>query len=230
MRESYQYLEFEHIYSATLGNGLRSLAISACNPGEGCTTLASALAKRHAAIGRKVLLVDFNLYRPGLANRFSLPNNEWQPGQNALPLMHKLNDCMTILTATTKPALLLRNVDTLREHIAQWNLHFDAIIFDTSPLNAINYSNLPAEHVCAAAEACIMVILATRTREEDLHSAREKLVKMQANLLGAVMNDLYNPSLQEEILREINRLNKRMPRLTRFLTTKVQNQRFLRMG
>lgn len=58
------YLELEEIYDATFGSGLKSIAISSINTGEGSSLVAVALSQRALLAGKSVLVVDMNSYRP----------------------------------------------------------------------------------------------------------------------------------------------------------------------
>ncbi|MGN4982002.1 hypothetical protein ACTFBY_11420 [Aeromonas dhakensis] len=60
-----QYLELESLYASTLARGIRSLAVTSAEGGEGVSTICEALARRAEADGLKTLLVDLNLYHPG---------------------------------------------------------------------------------------------------------------------------------------------------------------------
>jgi Mrp family chromosome partitioning ATPase len=58
--------------------GLTRLAITASEPGEGCTTLAICLARAAAAAGARVALMDANLQKPELSELFGLDfANSW---------------------------------------------------------------------------------------------------------------------------------------------------------
>ncbi len=221
MNEAYQFLEFEQIYASTFGNGFQSVAITASNPGEGCTSLAMALARRHTAVGRRALLVDMNIYRPHFSSRFQLPSVAWQPGASPLPVPQRIDHNIAVITAPVMPGISFREPATLRGMIEQWQQEYDAVIIDTSPLNALNYANIPAENVCASADACILLVMANQTREEHLLQAREKLLRMKANLVGVVVNDYHNPSLADEMIREVDRLTHRLPRLNAYIKQRI---------
>jgi len=71
-----QYLEVENIYDMTFGNGLKSVSISAVNPGDGATTVAVALAQRNLLSGKSTLIVDMNSFNPSFQSIIGdpLPN------------------------------------------------------------------------------------------------------------------------------------------------------------
>lgn len=59
-----QYLELESLYAATVARGIRSLAVTSSEGGEGVSSICDALARRSEADGLRTLLVDLNLYHP----------------------------------------------------------------------------------------------------------------------------------------------------------------------
>jgi hypothetical protein len=83
------YVELERVYSRTFGQGVRSLAVTSADEREGVTTLVVALAKRNRFSGRSTLVVDLNLHRPALQQRFGLthvpPPPDGLHGPDALP-------------------------------------------------------------------------------------------------------------------------------------------------
>lgn len=194
-----QYLELESLYASTLARGIRSLAVTSAEGGEGVSTICEALARRAEADGLKTLLVDLNLYHPGRPAA-----QAWGPNDVPEPLSQ--GQALAVLPAPGKDLMAFRNKETLRQLLVRWLEHYDVVLFDTSPLNALNRGNIPADLVCAACEGALLVVLAGVTPTTMVQSAVEKLTRAEANLLGAVFNDRVNPRLASEILRELNRL------------------------
>lgn len=225
-----QFLEIEQIYSQTLGRGIRSLAVSACNGQEGCSLLARSLAQRVAATGRKALLVDMNLYRPSFGQHYQLPRSHWSPeALEADTIQRDVEPNVDVVTATLNAPMAFRDLPALRQLVKNWEAEVDAIIFDTSPFKAVNRQNIPAELVCAAAEASLMVVRSGVTSESDLAGARAKLDRVEANLIGTILNDIDNPSLSTELQRECDRLARWLPGLSRWLKRRIRSSQFLNL-
>lgn len=121
----------------------------------------------------------------------------------------------------------LREPDLLIDQLQQWQQGYDAIVFDTSPLNSINRHNLAAEQVCAAAGSALLVLQAAVTKEADILEALAKLKSHKANITGWVMNDLCCPALASEMQREVNRLSRYAPRMARWLERKILQNDFI---
>ncbi len=224
------FIEIEQVFAQTLGRGMHSLAVTASHSGAGCTLLASALAKRFASNGQRTLLVDMNLQHPSLDSRYQLTRYDWSPDKTeSVEMFRDVEPNINVLTATLNSTVGFRDVKRLTETIHYWQSEMDAIIFDTSPLNAINRQNIPAELVCAAAEGCLMVIKAGSTTEADLLTGKAKLLRHNANLMGCVVNDVANPRLANELIREVNRFQGRFPRLSAWLSKKITRNHFLNM-
>ncbi|CAJ1848029.1 hypothetical protein PEKONANI_02683 [Aeromonas jandaei] len=197
-----QYLELESLYAATLARGIRSLAVTSAEGGEGVSSICDALAHRAEADGLRTLLVDLNLYHPGRSSAVV-----WGPNDVPEPAIR--GQSLSLLPAPGKDLMAFRNKDTLRQLLVRWLEHYDVVIFDTSPLNALNAlnrGNIPADQVCGACEGALLVVLAGVTPTTVVQSAVDKLTRAEANLIGAVYNDKLNPGLASEILRELNRL------------------------
>ena len=195
-----QYLELESLYAATVARGIRSLAVTASQEGEGVSTICAALARRAEVDGLRTLLVDLNLCHSGRDPTFA-----WGPSDVPEPVTIE-GRLLAQLPVPGKDLMAFRNKDTLRQLLVRWLEHYDVVIFDTSPLTALNRGNIPADKVCGACEGALLVVLAGVTPTTVVQSAVDKLTRAEANLIGAVYNDKLNPGLASEILRELNRL------------------------
>lgn len=221
------YLELEAIYARTLGQGMRSLAICAANSGEGVSMLAVALARRAQAGGHRVLLVEMNLYQPTMANQFGLERQAWLPALHTnepsqLPMIN-MERGFGLLPASLshEASVRLREPNVLEGCLRDWLGSYDHVIFDTSPLNATNQNNIPAERIAAACDGCFMLVLAGVTSQTAIIQAKRHLDAVGARLVGAAFNDRLNPSLAFEIARESDRVARFLPRLSAWLKRKV---------
>ena len=239
------YAELESIYSQTIDCGVRSLAITACNSGEGTTTLACALAKRAQAGGRKTLLVDMNFCHPSIGPELGLEGGSWKNLDNLLEeqislvensqlaaYLPKSMHPLAVLPAPSTPTgnLMLREKEYLARCIEAWLQEYEIVIIDTSPLNAINRHNLPAERICSQCEGTILTVLAGITRQAQIQSAMDRLNGHGIQLSGCVFNDCYCPSLAEELIRETYRLQRWFPSLMSWLRGKVRQSAVLNLS
>ncbi|NRB39071.1 MAG: AAA family ATPase [Pseudomonadales bacterium] len=123
------------------------------------------------------------------------------------------NDLVTFLAAPTQEQALnvFREPDELRQLCEIWLTRYDAVIFDTTPLNQVNRNNIPGQYVAAACDACLLVVLAGVTSEIAISHAYKCLKNAGVYLTGVILNDMYNPSLSTELIRETFRFESMFP-------------------
>lgn len=238
----YQHMEIEQIYCQVLSKPRRAIAICSANAGEGVTSLAMALAQRNLLAGHATLVVDLNLYRPALKSLLSIADvtddsSATQLQVNisttilAAPQLVTAQQNRLAVTGVTAPLqreniIKLRQPGVLEQCISQWMHYYDSVIIDTSPLNRNNAQNIPAERVAAACDGAILMVLAGQTSEAMVSNAVKKLNSSNAQLLGCVFNDRDNPSLKNELLRELQRIRK-LTWLTRPLSKLIKRNQLL---
>ena len=221
-------MEIEHVFLQLEQQECRSLCITSTNSGEGVTSLAQALTERHLLAGYRTLLVDLNLQNPSLTVlSFMSESDTTTPHYLALTLQD--NVVLSGFPAPTEKANImeLRQPKYLKNQILQWLTEFDKVIIDASALSQLSVDNIPAQTIAGACDGTIMVILSGQTLQTELTIAIESLKKNQANLIGHVFNDKYQPGLKNEICREIERFRFLPKRLSTKLISIVQNNRFL---
>lgn len=235
------YAELESVYSQTIDRGVRTLAITSCHGGEGVTTLACALAKRAIAGGHKTLLVDMNFCHPCIAREMGLEEKPWHDlerymsSEIAYPDQisdEQLPSDLAVLPAPVTPTgnLMLREKQFLSACLQAWLEQFDVVIIDTSPLNAINRHNLPAERIAAECDGALLMVRSGVTRQAELTMAMERLAGMNVQLSGCVFNDMNSPTLGDEIIRESYRLQRWLPGLMGRIRRWVRTSPLLNMS
>ena len=210
MRLSPHSMEIEQLYASLESTGIRSLAITACNSGDGATTLAQALTQRCLLAGEKTLLVDFNLHHPGVHPVWPMEIEQGAAPQLPPQLVRLEQQPVTLLgilaPSCRDEIIRLRRRDVMDHCLAQWHRQFERIIVDTSPLNRVNARNIPAQHVARSCDACTLVVMAGRTTEAMVTAAMDKLHRDDTHFLGAVFNDRDHPRLLDELQYQLSRL------------------------
>jgi Mrp family chromosome partitioning ATPase len=227
-------LELERVYTATLARQTRSLAVTSSNSGEGVSTLVQALARRNLLAGRSTLVLDLNLHRPSLDRAFELDRTAAEhdllppPQPVALAGAHGLARLGLVSAPLERHNIVpLREPGGLEAQIARFLEEYDSVIIDTSPVNMMNAGTLPGDRAAAACDATVFTVLAGRTTSTCVTSALERLGDAGAMVLGCVINDRDNPTLRQELLREVARLNNLAPRFTSWLRARVFASRLL---
>ncbi|MGF1725420.1 hypothetical protein [Photobacterium nomapromontoriensis] len=242
--------EVEQLYSCTLAQGIRSLAICSALPKQGATTILRLLAQRNVLAGASTLVVDFNLSRPGVFNVIDFPNHCAEVSLDGsqevgLPLSEMPTPQLVSVGAgdsqfeslfngicipQDKSTLLkLRETDVLRRLIQRWLQEYDTVLVDTTALLATDGYTIPAQQVASVCDGCLLVVLSGYCTQAQLTDAVECLNQQQVNLIGTVMNDQYHPRLIDEMKRELNRLNWLCPRLVRWTIKKLNRVSLLSM-
>jgi capsular exopolysaccharide synthesis family protein len=174
---------------------VRTLLVTSTLPGEGKTTTAGNLAVAFAQAGRRTLLVDADLRKPGIHRLFDLPNayglsTLFRSEDASIEQLVNTTeqDRLSVLTSgplPPNPAELLASkrftaiLHRLREA-------YDLVVIDSPPLQAVT----DAAILASVTDGTIFVIDAGRTRRGAAAQGREALAKAGAHVLGAVMNRL----------------------------------------
>lgn len=192
--EAYRTLRTNLEFSS-LDKPIRSMVVTSAAPEEGKSTTLANLAVTIAQSGKKVILVDCDLRRPSLNHIF---NARGAAG---------FTDMMRDDTMMTKPPLQETNVTNLRlltsgtlppnpsellasrrmsDVIAALQQQADVILFDAPPVVAVTDAAVLASKV----DAVLLVVSAGKTKREHARKARALLEKVNARLIGTVLNNV----------------------------------------
>ncbi len=223
--------ELENIYLRSLGAGLRSLAITSSNPGEGVSSLAVALVQRHLLAGKSTLLVDLGGNQAGETCRLT-PALDGSPLSSTEPRLLTNEGCSYALLGIPAPGGRKASLDwcnpgQLEGHIETWLKQFDAVVIDCPNFSQPGAVPVSAERIVGACEAVLLVVMAGVTTEPAVRHTCERIESARGRLAGCVLNELYNPSLKQEMLRESARLPKVFGRLKARLLQSIERNRLL---
>jgi capsular exopolysaccharide synthesis family protein len=168
---------------------LKTILITSPSLGEGKTTIAANLAAAFVRLGKRVVLIDADLYHPSLHTRLGLDNEkglmdvlarnvDWQELLRDFGGIH----LMTSGPQTPASAALLES-DNMTKLLEQLQNNFDLIIIDGPPL-FVEDTQILASKVGG-------VLLVVRLGGTISVSARAMLDQLQligANVLGVALN------------------------------------------
>jgi len=190
--EAYRTLRV-NVEFASVGAPIRTLLVTSSVSGEGKTVTAANLAVVFAQAGRRVLLVDADLRKPGIHLIFDLPNAHGlttvlRSGEVTLDSVAQATEQDNLRVLTTgplppNPAELLGS-PRMRAVLELLAGSVDLVIMDSAPLQVVT----DAAVLSSFADATLFVIEAGRSRQGTVRKAREALAKSGANVLGAVLN------------------------------------------
>jgi non-specific protein-tyrosine kinase len=190
--EAYRALRTNVEFSA-VDAPIQTLLVTSSMPGEGKTVTASNLAVVFAQSGRRVILVDADLRKPGVHLVFDLPNAHGlttllrsdEVGLDAIAQATEQAN-LRILTSgplPPNPAELLGS-QRMRTVLARLQSAADLVVLDSPPLQAVADAAVLSSFV----NATLLVIDAGRSRRRTVRPAREALARAGATVVGAVLN------------------------------------------
>lgn len=174
------------------------LAISSSVPGEGKTTTSVNLALSFAKL-ENVLLIDCDLRKPAVAQRFLLPNSH--PGLvNHLVMDMPIKDCITriegtkldVLTAgmvAANPQELLSG-QAFKSLIKRLSEQYDRIIIDTPPVLPVKDSFLVGQ----LTQGIILVVKANSTTRSVYRHTMTLFTKHKVVADGVILNQVQVPN------------------------------------
>ncbi len=192
--EAYRILRTNIQFSA-VDRPLETLLISSPNPIEGKSITLANLGVVMAQAGLSAILVDSDLRRPVLHKIFDLPNKEGLTtalleGEPHLDghLQATQVENLWILTSgplPPNPSELLGS-QKMKNLIEALKEKADVILFDSPPSLVVTDAAVLARQV----DGVLLVTDAGNTRREMARRAKDDLLKVGANVLGAVLNKL----------------------------------------
>jgi non-specific protein-tyrosine kinase len=190
--EAYRVLR-TNLQFAAIDRPLRTLMVTSPAPGEGKSRTVANLAAALAQAGKRVILIDADLHKPRLHRLFGLRNNiglttallEARPALDGL-IQDSAVPNLSVLTSgplPPNPAELLGSARA-RELFAQLLERADMLLLDSPPTVAL----ADAAILSTQADGVLLVLDAGRTRREVARRALEALNRVNARVLGTVIN------------------------------------------
>ncbi|MGG3766266.1 CpsD/CapB family tyrosine-protein kinase [Priestia megaterium] len=172
---------------------IKSIVLTSTGPGEGKSTTASNLATVYAQQGLRTLLIDADLRKPTAHYTFRLENHIGLTNvltkQSTLGQAVQETEVPELFLLTSgpippNPAELLGSKN-MTELLKEMKEEFDMIVFDTPPVLAVADAQILANQV----DGSILVVSSGKTDKEAAIKAKELLLKANAKVLGAVLNN-----------------------------------------
>lgn len=191
--EAYRSLRTNLEFSS-LDEPLRTMVVTSPTPEAGKSTTLANLAVTMAQAGKQVILVDCDLRRPSLHDIFGVSNTSGLTSvilddtTSTQPLRETGVAGLRLLTSgplPPNPAELLGSrrmadlIQVLRDQA-------DMVLFDAPPVIAVTDAAILASQV----DGVLLVLHAGVTRREHAQRARAALDKVNARLVGTVLNNV----------------------------------------
>ncbi len=190
--ESYRALRTSILLSS-FGAPPKVVLVTSALPQEGKTTVSANSAVVLAQKGGRVLLVDADLRRPGIAKALGLKSSGGL--STLLSGVDTMENVMVpfpglpflqVLPAGPIPPnpVELLGSSVMKDCIARWRNEFDHIIFDTPPCLSVTDSVV----LSVEADRVILVARSGQTPKGAVRRASELLLQVNARVMGVVLN------------------------------------------
>jgi capsular exopolysaccharide synthesis family protein len=190
---------YRNVRSAILlnpaGKSLKTLCLTSAVPQEGKTTTSVNLAICFAQAGNKVLLVDADLHRGELHQRFHV-NAGWgltdilrgtRTAEEVTQQIAEVPHLDFIGTgAFPENAAELVMQPTMSKFLKEAEKRYDLVILDAPPVMVISESTVLA----SLADAVLFVVWSGRTSRKLVQTSVRQLLARGANILGVILNNL----------------------------------------
>lgn len=180
----------------SVDKAIKTIVITSSVPLEGKTTITANLAISFAQMGSKVLLIDADLRKPKIHKIFWVRNNKGLT--NYLTChddYHKYVrqssiQNLNILTSGVippNPSELL-NSEAMKQFIKDARNEYDIILMDSPPVCNVTDASI----ISTYADGTILVVNSGKVTIEELKNSAALLKKVNANLIGAILNNYNN--------------------------------------
>jgi tyrosine-protein kinase Etk/Wzc len=172
------------------------ILITSTMPSEGKTFTAINLASAYSLIGKKTVIVGFDLRKPKIYNDFGIDNNHgissWLIGNDSLEDIIKAThfENLSIISAgpiPPNPSELIASNKT-EELLKLLKKKYEYIIIDSAPIGTVS----DTFHISTFADTCILVVRPKTTLKYLLEDTIKELQSSDIKSLSVVMND-YGP-------------------------------------
>lgn len=202
--EDYKKLR-TNIKFAKYDRELKMILFTSSGASEGKTTVSSNLAVVMAKANDKVLLIDCDLRKPNIHKIFEVPNEIGL--SDALQAFNQNNsqsiekymvrsgiDNLDIITAgsiSTNPSELLST--NAKYILAFLKDKYDYILIDTPPINVVT----DAAVLSSICDGVVIIAVPEKTKIKSLQKTKEQLVRVGANILGVVFNNVKQKEITD---------------------------------
>ena len=178
------------------GDGIKRIMITSCHASEGKTMISMNVLRTMAKLGKKVVLVDADLRRSVIGQKYGLKYAGGAPAG----LTHLLagmaeeadvvyatdieNACIVPVAKTVNQSLSLLNSDKMKNLLDSLAEYFDYVIVDAPPIGAL----IDAAQIARHCDGTLLVVNYNAVRRKELQDAVHQLEQTGCPILGTVIN------------------------------------------
>lgn len=172
------------------------ILITSAMPEDGKTFTAINLASVYSLLGKKTILVGFDLRKPRIYQDFNLDNEKgvstWLIGQDKLQDIIKKTSFENLYVISAGPVppnpSELTSLDKTAELISQLKESFDYIIIDSSPIGIVS----DTFHLASLADACLLVVRPGKTLRDMFEVTLREINISSTKGVSLVINDIQS--------------------------------------
>lgn len=188
LRTNLGFVGMEHHY--------RTIMVTSASAEDGKSTVASNLAVVTAQAGHRVLLVDCDLRKPVQHKLFQLPNYSGfttcilTQGEPEIAVQSTPLENLKVLTSgpiPPNPAEIV-NAERTRSMWTRLLSDYDYVFVDSPPVLEVADASILASQL----DAVLLVLRYGGTRIETARQVQDQLTRANAQILGAVINQVKN--------------------------------------
>ena len=165
----------------------KTVLITSTAPGEGKTTVVANLAISLTQLGKKVLLIDWDIRNPSVCSTLDIDPEEQTAlveDENFL-LFKPTGFDIDVLVFTQRESYWKRmRTDYVSSLLDRFRDRYDCILIDTPPCGLISDTSVIAQCV----DAAVFVILQDTVRVSRIKTGLDNLLSSGAHVLGCVFN------------------------------------------
>jgi len=195
--EAYRVLR-TNLKFTSFDSSLKTIVITSSGPSEGKSTTVTNLAVTFVQSGSKAIIIDADLRKPrihkifGISNRFGTTNSIVEPQAVDDYLQKTSIEGLDILTSgplPPNPSELLGS-KKMKDLLELVKSRYDIVFIDSPPVGVVT----DAQILSTLADGTILVAASGQVTFEALKRSKELLGKVNANILGVVVNMLEKES------------------------------------
>ncbi|HQK69208.1 MAG TPA: polysaccharide biosynthesis tyrosine autokinase [Bacteroidales bacterium] len=172
------------------------ILVTSSMPGEGKTFLSINLASAYSLLGKRTILIGFDLRKPKIYQDFDLSNDRgistWLIGESKLEEIIQVTtvENLSIIAAGPVPPnpSELTALAKTGELFKTLKKTYDIIIVDTSPIGIVS----DTIHLSSMADVCLLVIRPGHTLRDMLEVAMNEISSNGIKDIGIVLNGIQN--------------------------------------
>ncbi|MGI6331011.1 MAG: CpsD/CapB family tyrosine-protein kinase [Zhaonellaceae bacterium] len=190
-----------NIQFVSIDTVVKSILFTSAIPREGKSSVVANLATSMSQAGKNVLIIDADLRKPSQHKIFDLPNltgltttlvSNVSAFEHIVETKHEGLDILTAGPNPPNPAELLDS-QRMKQLLHELTQAYELVLVDSPPVIAVTDATILAQSV----DGVILVVAAKEVKREYALEAKERLKKVEARLLGVILNKVKLQSKEQ---------------------------------